>query len=256
MARRFLLILLLVAVPQALMAATLRVGMSADYPPLTYKQEGKMVGLEADNARAVAELLDMKLELVELPFADLIPALEEGRIDVIMSGFSITEDRAQRVAFVDPYLDIGQMLITLTEKAGAFVQPWTIYREGLRIGVEPGTTGAEFAARELTEAVIVEYPEPTAAFEGLRRNEIVAYIHDAPTSWRLATTSDNNDLISLYQPLTKEQLAWAVAKTNTGLRVRLNRALSELRANGTLAYIFNRWIPVTVEVRDAASATP
>ena len=53
MARRFLLILLLVAVPQALMAATLRVGMSADYPPLTYKQEGKMVGLEADNARAV-----------------------------------------------------------------------------------------------------------------------------------------------------------------------------------------------------------
>ena len=256
MTRRFLLFLLLVAVPHTVLGATLRVGMSPDYPPLTYKQEGRIVGLEADNARAVAELLGMKLELVELPFAGLIPALEEGRIDVIMSGFSVTADRAERVAFVDPYLEIGQMLITLTEKASAFVQPWAIYREDLRVGVEPGTTGAAYAAEELTEAVIVEYPDPTAAFNGLRSGTIDVYIHDAPTSWRLATTSDNDDLISLYQPLTQEQLAWAVAKTNGGLRARLNRALSELRANGTLAYIFNRWIPVTVEVRDPVSATP
>ena len=109
---------------------------------------------------------------------------------------------------------------------------------------------------ELTEAVVVEYPDPQAAFNGLRRGDIDLYIHDAPTSWRLATTDEDNDLLSLYQPLTQEQLAWAVAKSNTGLLARLNRALAEMRANGTRAYILNRWIPVTVEVRDADSDSP
>lgn len=256
MARRFLLFLLLVAVPHTVLGATLRVGMSVDYPPLTYKQEGRVVGLEVDNARAVAELLGMQLELVALQFNALIPALEEGRIDVIMSGLSVTEERAQRVMFVQPYLDIGQMAITLTAKAGAFLQPWSVYREGLRVGVEPGTTGAAYVMDELTEAVVLEYPAPDAAFNGLRRGEIDLFIHDAPTSWRLATTDDNEDLLSLYQPLTEEQLAWAVARSNTGLLVRLNRALAQLRANGTLDYILNRWIPVKVEVRDAGQATP
>lgn len=256
MVRRFLLLLFLAALPHAVSGETLRVGMSVDYPPLTYKQEGRVVGLEVDNARAVAEILGRQLELVELPFTGLIPALEQGHIDVIMSGLSVTPERAQRVVFAEPYLEIGQMGITLTEKAGAFLQPWSIYREGLRVGVEPATTGAEFAARELTEAVIVEYDTPQAAFAGLRQGGIDLFIHDAPTSWRLATTGDNEDLISLYHPLTEEKLAWAVAEANTGLLVRLNRALSQLRANGTLGYIFNRWIPVTIEVQDAADATP
>ncbi|NND69840.1 MAG: amino acid ABC transporter substrate-binding protein, partial [Halioglobus sp.] len=144
MVRRFFFLLFLVALPHTVSGATLRVGMSVDYPPLTYKQEGRVVGLEVDNARAVAELLGMQLELVELPFTGLIPALEQGRIDVIMSGLSKTPERAERIVFVEPYLDIGQMGITLVDKAGAFLQPWSIYREGLRVGVEPGTTGAEF----------------------------------------------------------------------------------------------------------------
>ncbi len=256
MLHRFILLLLLVAIPQAVSGATLRVGMSVDYPPLTYKQEGRVVGLEVDSARAVAELLGMELELVELAFSDLLPALEEGRVDVVMSGMSVTAERAQRVAFAEPYLEVGQMAITLTEKAGAFLQPWSVYREGLRVGVEPGTTGAAYVARELTEAEVMEYADAQAAFAGLRAGDIDLYIHDAPTSWRLATTDDNQDLISLYHPLTDEQLAWAVARTNTGLLARLNRALAQLRANGTLAYILNRWIPVTVEVGGAATATP
>lgn len=255
MTRRFLLALLLFTLPHTVMGATLRVGMSVDYPPLTYKQEGRVVGLEADNARAVAELLGRQLELVELPFAELIPALEQGRIDVIMSGLSVTAERAERVVFTEPYLDIGQMGITLTEKAGAFLQPWSVYREGLRVGVESGTKGADYVTRELTDAVVVAFADPQAAFAGLRRGDIDLFIHDAPTSWRLATSGDDGDLISLYHPLTQEQLAWAVARSNNGLLVRLNRALAQLRANGTLAYILNRWIPVTVEVQGAA-ATP
>ena len=122
-------------------------------------------------------------------------------------------------------------------------------RDGVRVGVEPGTTGARFAESELESAQRKFFADPAAAFEGLRENEIDVYIHDAPTSWQLATADHNADLISLYHPLTEEQLAWAVRKDDARLADSLNAALRLMKRNGTLRYILNRWIPVTVEVR-------
>ena len=146
-------------------------------------------------------------------------------------------------------MEIGQMAIVSTEKVGQFSQPWTLHREGVRIGVEPGTTGAQYVESKLTDAEVKFYADSEAAFAGLRIDEIDLYIHDAPTSWQLATTADNNDLISLYSPLTTEQLAWAVRTDDERLAGALNSALSTMKGNGTLRYILNRWIPVTVEVR-------
>ena len=249
MSRKLLLFVLILLAPFPALADKLRVGMSVDYPPLAYKQEGRIVGIEADSALAVAKLLGRDLVIEELPFEALIPALQEGRIDVIMSGMSITPERSEQVVFAEPYLNIGQMAITVTRKAGRFAKSWAIYQAGVRVGVELGTTGAGFARTELPEAVIVEYANPEAAFKGLRADAIDVYIHDAPTSWQLATQSDNADLISLYQPLTDEQLGWAVAKNSVRLLVDINRALAQLKSNGTLAYIMNRWIPVRVEVK-------
>jgi len=65
----------------------------------------------------------------------------------------------------------------------------------------------------------------------------------------LANGMENDDLISLYSPLTEEMLAWAVRKDDEALVSELNRALRLMRANGSLQYILNRWIPVTVEVK-------
>ena len=65
----------------------------------------------------------------------------------------------------------------------------------------------------------------------------------------MASSAENNDLISLYSPLTNETLAWAVRNGDDRLAGELNRALAKMKASGTLRYILNRWIPVTVEVR-------
>ena len=231
------------------LAAGLKVGISPDYPPLAMKQEGKIVGIEADNARALEALLGLKITLVEMSFAELLPALLTGQVDIIMSGFSVTDERKQQVLFTDPYMEMGQMAIVHRDKVGSFAQPWAIYREGVRVGVEPGTTGAQFAETELKDAQLKYFTDSQAAFEGLRSDTIDLYVHDAPTSWQLATASTDNDLISLYHPLTDESLAWAVRKDDENLAGMLNDALAKLKSNGTLRYILNRWIPVTVEVR-------
>jgi ABC-type amino acid transport substrate-binding protein len=249
MFRAFLLLVLLSFSVVSAAAGGLKVGVSADYPPMVYEQEGRIVGVEADNAKAVGGIIGQELTLVDMPFTKLIPALQAGEIDVIMSGMSVTPERSEQVLFTDTYLEMGQMAIMSTEKVAQFAKPWSIYREGVRIGVEPGTTGAEFAASKLTDAQVKFFNDSAAAFAGLRNNEIDLYIHDAPTSWQLATVPENRDLISLYVPLTHEQLAWAVRKDDERLAELLNSALRTLKDNGTMRYIFNRWIPVTVEVQ-------
>ncbi len=233
-------------------AADLRVGMTADEPPLTFKQDGRLVGLEADNARAVSNILGRELQLVELPRQELFSALQKGRVDVVMSGLAISPDvnklgQAGNVLYTEPYLKTGQMAVTLLEKAAHFAKPWAIYAQGIRVGVAPGSRGANFALSQLKDAE-VRHIEPEAdAFTALRKGEIHAYIHDPATSWQLATRKDTDDLISLYQPLTEEHLVWAVNAGNAALVVQLNNALSTMRANGTLRYITNRWIPVAVQ---------
>ncbi len=246
---RTLLIFLLCTLSAVSLAAGLKVGVSADYPPLIYKQDGRFVGIEADNATAVSGIMGQQLMFVDMPFAKLIPALQAGDIDVIMSGMSITPERSALVAFTDSYMEMGQMAIMTTEKVAQFSQPWSIFRPGVRVGVEPDTTGAQFAAGELKDAEVKFFNDSAAAFAGLRSNAIDLYIHDAPTSWQLATVTENSDLISMYKPLTHENLAWAVRKDDTRMLESLNAALRTMKGNGSLRYILNRWIPVTVEVR-------
>lgn len=250
MLKRIILTLFLTVSASAVFAAgSLRVGMSADYPPLHFKQDGKFYGIEVDSAMAVGRMLGRRVELVQMPFDELIPALVAGKVDVLMSGMSVTAERSKQVRFTDAYLRVGQMSIMHKDKVGRFSQPWAVYREGVRVGVEPGTTGEAFAERDLQDAVVKRYRNPDAAFNGLRNDEIDLYIHDAPTSWQLANGKDNQDLISLYTPLTEEMLAWAVAQDDEILAQELNESLAVMKANGSLQYILNRWIPVTVEVR-------
>ena len=81
----------------------LRVGMSGDQPPLNMRdRSGKLMGMEVDLAEALAAALDVDLRIVQKPFGELLPALEAGEIDVVLSGVSITPKRAVEATFVGP----------------------------------------------------------------------------------------------------------------------------------------------------------
>jgi polar amino acid transport system substrate-binding protein len=231
------------------LADTLVVGLSPDYEPLVFSKDGALVGIEPDNAREVAAALDMQLRFVELPFDELIPALNSNKIDVVMSGLSITQARKQQVDYVEPFMQVGQMAIIRASDMSRFGYPRAIYRPGVRVGVEPGTTGAQFVSESMSEAAVSEFSRPQQAFAALRGNTIDVYIHDAPTSWRMANSDENSDLFSLYRLLTKEQLAWAVRKGNNKLLQQLNQARARLERDGRLRAIQDFWIPVRVEVK-------
>jgi ABC-type amino acid transport substrate-binding protein len=246
---RWVLALSLFSTPLFGFAEPLRVALSPDYPPLAFKEDGKLVGIEVTNAREVAKILGRDLQFVEMPMQEFIPALKAGRVDVVMSGFSATPERQTQVAFAQAFMEIGQMAIIRVDDAGRFAQPRALYRPGVRIGVEPDTTGDAYARENFGQATIQNYADPAQAFAALRAGTTDVYVHDAPTSWGLAGSKENQDLLSLYRPLTSESLAWAVRQGNVVLLGQLNAALEELQANGRLSAIQNYWIPIQVQVR-------
>lgn len=227
----------------------LRAGVAPDYEPVIFKQGGEIRGIEADLAGLMAQSLGRPIELVELSWFDLIPALEESRIDIIMSGMSVTPARRERMLFTDPYMPVGQMVLIRTVDLGRISDALSLYRTRDKIGFEHGTTGEDFVSTRLARAQPMGFNSPDTGIAALRAGLITAFVHDAPTVWRVAGSPTERELMGLYQPLTKEYLAWAVRKDDLRLRDALNAQLSVLRANGDLQRVLDRWITVRVEVR-------
>lgn len=231
------------------LAVPLRVGISTNYPPLAFKEKGVIKGVEVDLSNRLAERIGRQVTLVEKPFDQLIPALLDGEIDVIMAGMTVTDDRKEVVAFTQSYLDVGQMPLIRAEDIGRMANPLAIYAEGLRVGFESGTTGEQFVRANLSQAVPISFHGVEPAIAALRSGKIDMYIHDAPTIWRMGNDPSEQELMGLYRPLTNESLAWAVRKSEVKLRQELDDTLSALRASGELQAVINRWIPISVKIQ-------
>lgn len=228
----------------------LRAGIADNYPPLAFVEEGFLAGMEVDFATELQTSLGVPVEIVATPWDDLIPDLLGGRIDVVMSGMSITPERALRVRFTDPYLDVGQMALIRGDQRATLAAPGALYREGWRVAVIADTTSAEFAASRLPSAIVVPYTSVDDAVEAVRREEADYFIHDAPTIWRITADPEHidGDLLGLFEPLTEERIAWSVRPDDAALADALNATLARWRESGRLGEIQSRWIRTAIEV--------
>ncbi len=224
----------------------LRVGVSPDYPPVIFERDGTILGIEADLARRAGQALKRPVEFVRIPFPELIDALEAGEIDVVMSGLSITPERAERVQFTRPYMEVGQLSMIRKRDIARFGRPNAIRRAGARVGYERATTGERFVAEALPFAESFAFDSVEAGLRSLRADRIDFFVHDAPTIWQLAGGLDHRDLIGLYRPLTEEELAWAVRRDDPQLRAVLDATLAHWQREGLIEPIVQRWIPVRV----------
>jgi ABC-type amino acid transport substrate-binding protein len=242
-------------IPSAMSKPVLRVGVTANYPPLVAKETGvakgasKLVGIEIDLANELAKGLHKRVEFVETPWEQLIPALVAGDIDIIMSGMSITAGRKQKISFSEPYLRIGQMAITRISEIQKLGSLSALLNAPITVGFESGTTGESFVRANMQMAKPQPLASVDAAIAALRRHEIDAFVHDAPTAWRIGSDSAYQDLIGLYWPLTEEYLGWGVRISDQALRTALDAQLAAMEKDGRLTAITRKWIKVRVEVR-------
>ncbi|HUK42724.1 MAG TPA: transporter substrate-binding domain-containing protein [Candidatus Acidoferrales bacterium] len=230
-----------------LLKSQLRIGMSADYPPLTYKDGAfGLVGVEVDLAKQLGEGLGKEISFVEIPFPELINALVEDRVDIIMSGMSVTTERLKLVNFTDPYAPVGQMALIRAKDLALYPNVQVFSNTTQRVGFVQNTTG-ELAARGVfLQAKIVPQATIEEGVLALRKGDIDVFIHDAPTIWRIAGNPNEQELKGLYWRLTNENLAWAVRKGDDPLRFAINQQLAQLKDSGRLKQILSRWVTVRI----------
>jgi ABC-type amino acid transport substrate-binding protein len=226
-----------------------RIGISPNYPPLAYKFRGQLVGLEVDFAIQLGKELDKQITFVETPWSEIIPALTEGKIDIIMSGMSITEDRAKLVSFTEPYMQIGQMALVRARDEAAFSNLERFFDTTARVGFVSNTTGEQAAKETFSKAKLVPQPTAEDGVAALRQGRIDVFIHDAPTVWRIGGNPGERELIGLYWPLTEESLAWAVRKSDVPLQFALSSKVKEWKLNGRLKQLSSRWIIMRIVTR-------
>jgi polar amino acid transport system substrate-binding protein len=227
---------------------SLRIGVSPTYAPIIYKQGEEIVGLEADLGMELAKYLGRPAKLVVLDWEDQIPALLDKRIDIIMSGMSITKKREYQIAFTIPYFRTGQMaLLGTREILSLQTGYYTLVAQsaGLNIGVIKGTTGETFVNKNFRRAKgIISYTTSEGAVKAMKWNKIDLLIYDSPNILMLGAKYEADGLKPLYALLTEEYLAWGIRKTDADLVASANKFLIELEKSGKLDTIVKRWIPI------------
>jgi polar amino acid transport system substrate-binding protein len=219
----------------------LRVAVVPNTPPYAFRQDGQLVGLEVDFAHELAAALGRPLDLAEIGFEDLIPAVRGHRVDIVMAGMTITRARQVQIAFSDPYLRSGLVAIMRREDVSRFKKVSTVLGTREPIGVVSGTTAERFVREHVPDAPVMVYPDVRAAMNELRTRRVTLVVHDAPVAiWYAA--GNEADFGVLLELLDDEPLGWGLARDNESLTSAVNGVLTRWRSDGTRDRILGHWI--------------
>lgn len=222
----------------------LRVGVSGNNAPLIFEaRRGEFGGVEATFARMLGEELGRQVRFVPMPIERLIPALQRGEIDIIMSGMTVTAQRRSLVDFTTPYMASGQGLLVRNAKASLFQDPQVLFIRPFRIGVEQGAIGEAVALRVHAGSTVMPFTTPARAASALLSDRVDVVLHDAPVLWHLTAQNPSADYRLIPRLLSNETLAWAVRRGDSALLGQANSALAKWRANGTLHRTLSSHMP-------------
>lgn len=208
---------------------------NAEFPPYEYHENDTIVGIDADIARAVAEQMGVELEIQDMAFDSLIPAIQSGKADFAAAGMTVNEDRLKNVDFTDTYAQAAQVIIVKTDSPIASPDDLT----GKKIGVQTGTTG-DIYADDIENAEVQRFNKGMEAVMALNQGKIDAVIIDREPA--KVFVKENEGLKILDEAFTEEEYAIAVKKGNTELLEKMNAAIKELKESGELQKIVDKYI--------------
>ena len=146
---------------------------NAEFPPYEYREGDDIVGIDADMAAAVAEELGMELEIEDMAFDSIIPAVQSGKADIGVAGMTVDPDRLENVNFSDTYAEASQVIIV--KEDSEIAGPDDL--EGKTIGVQLGTTGDIYAS-DIKDATVEQYNKGFEAVQALTQGKIDAVVID------------------------------------------------------------------------------
>ena len=220
----------------------LKVGMSANQPPMTMKnREGGAMGFDVDLAKALATAMKVKLEIKAMPFGELMTALEEDKIDMVLSGMSITPERTELVSFVGPYMMSGKSILTKNSVLGKISSTDEFNRKDLKLLALSNSTSASFVKTVAPEASLIEIKSYDEGVAMLIEGKADAMVADMPMCVLSVLRYPEAGLTTLERPLTIEPIGIAVSKDDPQFFNLVDNYLRAYEKTGVLTKLRKKW---------------
>ena len=218
-------------------AGTLTMGTNASFPPYEYVDDnGKIVGIDAEIAQAIADKLGMKLEIKDMEFESLVPAVKAKSIDLALAGMTVNEERKQSVNFSDSYSTGVQVVIVKENSEIKTVDDL----KGKKIGVQAGTTSDTYCSEDFGEENVKQFSNGSLAVAALANGQVDCVVIDNEPAKNYVAA--NSGLKILDTEYVTEDYAIAISKDNDELLKKVNNALKELKEDGTVDKIVGKYI--------------
>ncbi len=215
---------------------TLTMGTNAAFPPYEYYDGDTIVGIDAEICQAIADKLGLKLEIQDMDFSSLVAAVQSGKIDISAAGMTVTEDRLKNIDFTDSYSTGVQVVIVPEDSDIQSIDDL----QGKLIGVQDATTGHIYCSDDFGDENVIPYNNGAMAVQALKDGKVDCVVIDQQPAKSFVEA--NEGLKILDTEYVTEDYAIAVAKDNTALKDAINTALAELKEDGTVQSILDKYI--------------
>ena len=220
----------------------LRVGLSGNQPPLNMKdQRGAIVGLEVDLVEALARSMGLEARLVVKPFPELLPALEKGEVDLVISGMTITPERNARVAFAGPYFISGKSLLTKSKTISNVDSSAALDDPSRTYAALASSTSEQFVKEVLPRAKLVATQDYDTAVQMVIDDQVDALVADYPICMISVMRNPLSGLSTLMTPFTVEPLGIALPADDPLFVNLVENYLKTLEGTGLLTQLKAKW---------------
>jgi polar amino acid transport system substrate-binding protein len=220
----------------------LLVGTAASMPPMSMTTKtGDIIGLEPDLAGEIANAMGVQLKLVDIPFPDLLPALQAGRVDLVMSSMGMTSKRNLKVAFVGPYFVSGKSLLTKTKTLLSVEDPSDVNKPSTTLVALRNSTSQTFAEEVIPQAKLILTDKYDEAVSMVIQGTADALVADYPICVISVFRYPDEELASLVTPLTYEPIGVAMPANDPLLVNWMQNFLASFEDSGELEALKKDW---------------
>jgi polar amino acid transport system substrate-binding protein len=218
------------------------VGTMGNMPPLNMtSKDGEIFGLEPDLARLLAEAMDVKVKFVTKPFNELLPALQNGEVDMVLSGMTITPERNRKVAFIGPYFISGKAFLTKEKTIAYADEAEDVNNPNTKIVALKGSTSQAFAEAFLDKATLFTTGTYDEAVDMVLQDKAHAMIADYPICIVSVFRYPEAGLLSVVTQLTYEPIGIAIPANDPLLMNWTRNALDNIEGGGILDELKLKW---------------
>ena len=218
------------------------VGTAGSMPPLNMTtKDGEIIGLEPEMAKMMAEAMGVKAAFKTMSFSQLLPALEAGEVDMVMSDMTITGKRNMKVAFVGPYFISGKTFLTTEKWVASAKQPEEVNNANTKLTALQGSTSQQFVEEVFPKATLLLGKDYDACVAMVLDGKADAMIADYPICLLSVIRYPDHELISVVPPYTYEPIGIAIQKNDVLLANWLENFLDILAGSGKLKELQDKW---------------